>query len=43
MARPERAIEVLNKFAEALSEVSQIETEAKLEGKQAFMLLAPKK
>ena len=43
MARPERAIEVLNKFADALNEVSQIETEAKLEGKQAFMLLAPKK
>ena len=43
MARPERAVEVLNKFAEALNEVSQIETEAKLEGKQAFMLLAPKK
>ena len=43
MARPERAIEVLNKFAESLNEVSTIETEAKLEGKQAFMLLAPKK
>lgn len=43
MARPERAVEVLNKFAESLNEVSIIESEAKLEGRQAYMLLAPKK
>jgi len=43
MARPERAVEVLNKFAESLNEVSMIETEPKLEGKQMYLLLAPKK
>ena len=41
MARPERATEVLNRFAEALSNVSTVENEVKMEGKQMFMLLAP--
>ena len=43
MARPELGKEVLIRFAEALEEVSQIETQPKLEGRQMFMLLAPKK
>ena len=43
MARPELGKEVLIRFAEALAEVSQIETQPKLEGRQMFMLLAPKK
>ena len=41
MARPERATEVLNRFADALSNVSIVENEVKMEGKQMFMLLAP--
>ena len=43
MARPELGKEVLIRFADALAEVSQIETQPKLEGRQMFMLLAPKK
>ena len=43
MARPELGKEVLIRFAEALAEVSQIETQPKLEGRQMFMLLAPNK
>ena len=43
MARPELGRDVLIRFAEALSEVSQIEAQPKLEGRQMFMLLAPKK
>ena len=43
MARPERASEVLQKFADALSEYSNIEQAPKMEGRQVFMLLAPKK
>ena len=43
MARPELGKEVLLKFATALEEVSIIEAEPKLEGRQIFMLLAPKK
>lgn len=43
MARPELGKEVLLRFAEALSEVSTIEAEPKMEGRQMFMLLAPKK
>ena len=38
-----KKLEVLNKFAESLNEVSMIETEPKLEGKQMYLLLAPKK
>lgn len=33
--------EILNKFAEELEEVSHIEKEAKLEGKNLFIILAP--
>lgn len=43
MARPERAEEVLHKFADSLSEVSEIESDIKLEGRQMFLLLTPKK
>ena len=43
MARPERGQEVLLRFADKLSDVAAIETEPKLEGRQMFMLLAPKK
>lgn len=43
MARPELGKEVLLRFADALSEVSGVEAEPKLEGRQMFMLLAPKK
>lgn len=42
MARPERGQEVLLRFAEALGEVATIETEPKMEGRQMFMILAPK-
>lgn len=43
MARPELGKDVLLRFAESLSEVSTIEAEPKMEGRQMFMLLAPKK
>ena len=43
MARPERANEVLTKFANALESVAVIEQSPKMEGRQVFMLLAPKK
>lgn len=43
LAHPELGREVLDRFADALSEVSIIETEAKMEGKKMHMLLAPKK
>ena len=43
MARPERGKEVLLRFAEALGEVSVIEAEPKMEGRQMFMMIAPKK
>ena len=43
ITHPEFGQEVLIRFAEALSEDSVIETQPKLEGKQTFMLLAPKK
>ncbi len=43
MARPERANEVLSKFATALENVATIEQAPKMEGRQVFMLLAPKK
>ena len=43
MARPELGKEVLLRFAEALEEVSVIEAQPKLEGRQMFMLLAPNK
>lgn len=43
MARPELGRDVLLKFANSLEEVSLIETEPKIEGRQIYMLLAPKK
>lgn len=43
MARPELGKDVLIRFAESLSDVSVIEAEPKMEGRQMFMLLAPKK
>lgn len=42
MARPEQGRDVLLRFADALSEVSVIETEPKLDGRQMAMVLAPK-
>ena len=42
MARPEQGQDVLLRFADALSEVSVIETEPKLDGRQMAMILAPK-
>ena len=43
MAHTELGIDVLNRFAEALSEVSTVEQKPQLDGRQAYMLLAPKK
>lgn len=43
MAHQELGYEMFKKFAEVLSEVADVETEAKLEGKKLTMLLAPKK
>lgn len=43
MGRPEQAQEVLQSFANALSEFATIEQAPKLDGRQVFMLLAPKK
>ena len=42
MARPERAIEVLNRFADTLSDVAVVEQAPKMDGRNVFMLLAPK-
>ncbi len=42
MARPELGKEVLLRFYEALNDVSTIEAEPKMDGRQMFMLLAPK-
>lgn len=43
ITHPELGKEVLLRFAEELSDVSTIEAQPKLDGKQMFMLLAPKK
>ena len=43
MAHTELGQDVLMKFADSLSEFSTIEAEPKLEGRQMFLLLAPKK
>ena len=43
MAHPELGREVLEKFAEKLSEVSIIETPVKQDGRNMFIILAPKK
>lgn len=42
MARPELGKDVLIRFAEALEENTVIEAQPKLEGRQMFMILAPK-
>lgn len=42
MARPELGKEVLIRFASALEDVSIIETQPKMDGRQMYMLLAPK-
>ena len=43
MAKPELGEQVLNRFADELSDISTIEQTAKLEGRQMFLILAPKK
>ncbi len=43
MAHPELGREVLNKFADKLSEMSSIETPVKQEGRNMYIILAPKK
>ena len=43
MAHPELGVDVLNKFAEALADVADIETKPTLEGRQVYMMLSPKK
>ena len=43
MAHPELGYDVLNRFAEALSEVADVEQKPQLDGRQAYMMLAPKK
>lgn len=42
MARPELGKDVLLRFAESLKEVANVEIEPKMEGRQMFMILAPK-
>lgn len=43
MAHPELGEEVMNKFAEKVSSIADVEQKAKLEGRNMTMLLAPKK
>ncbi|NMA50701.1 MAG: translation initiation factor IF-3 [Mollicutes bacterium] len=43
MAYPELGEKVLLRFAEALSEVSEIESKPQMDGRQVYMMLAPKK
>lgn len=43
LAHTDLGVQVLNKFAERLSDISVIEQEAKLDGKNMIMLLMPKK
>ncbi len=43
MAHPELGRDVLNKFAESLSDYADIETEPKMEGRSMYIILAPKK
>ena len=43
MAHPELGEEVMNKFAERVSDIAVIEQKAKLEGRNMTMLLAPSK
>ncbi|HAG92112.1 MAG TPA: translation initiation factor IF-3 [Bdellovibrionales bacterium] len=41
MAHQEIGLETLKKFAEALSDISTVETHPKMEGRQMFLLLGP--
>ena len=43
MAHPELGREVLDKFVERVSGIAEVEQKAKLEGRNMFLLLAPKK
>ena len=43
IAHPELAKEVLDRFYEKVSDVSDIETKPKIEGRTMYMMLAPKK
>ncbi len=43
LAHTELGAEVLNKFADRVKDISEIEQEAKLDGKNMMMLLIPKK
>ncbi|MFI3325165.1 MAG: translation initiation factor IF-3 [Clostridia bacterium] len=42
MGHPEQGLVVMKKFAEAISEVANVEKAAKLEGRSMLMFLAPK-
>ncbi len=43
IAHPELGIDVLMRFAEALSAVADIETKPTIDGRQVYMMLSPKK
>lgn len=43
IARPELAKEVFEKFKDALSDIAEVEIEPKMEGRNIFMQLTPKK
>ena len=43
IAHPELGADVLMRFADALSDVADIETKPQIEGRQIYMMLAPKK
>ncbi len=43
IAHPELGADVLMRFADALSDISDIETKPQIEGRQIYMMLAPKK
>ena len=43
IAHPELGSDVLLRFADALSDVADIETKPQIEGRQIYMMLAPKK
>ncbi len=43
LAHPELGKEMLDKFVERVSDIAEVEQKAKFEGKNMFLLLAPKK
>lgn len=43
ISHPELGIDVLNKFADALSNVADIEQKPQIDGRQVYMMLSPKK